>query len=151
MPVVNVQSPLYRNPAVAGGSVDSLMKRGNLIAAQETVANLSTDNTGSRYQLCSVMADALPDISTAFQVASWGYADIRIGTFANPAALVSVLRSAGAVVTPFAFGDARHGQRWWQVLGLTENPGGEIDLFVHAIANPTAAGTMRFRVASWIN
>lgn len=107
-----------------------------------TLTNAADDLSGSTYRIGSLPSCAVLDARTAFQVQNWGFAAIRIGTAANPAALVSVLKSAGNVVSPIVQFDARHGLPLWSVLGLAEDPGGMIDLYAHAIANATAAGSM---------
>lgn len=150
MPIVTKSSDLFRDPP-ATQTVDSIVKQGRLIAAQGNVANAAGELTGSRYKLATVPAFGIPDLRTQFQVQLWGFADIRIGTFGDNDALVSVARSAGNVVTPFAFGAASHALRWWQVLGLPDYPGGTIDLYAHAIATATGAGTMRFTIATWVD
>jgi len=48
---------------------------------------------------------------------------------------------------PIAQGDANHGLRLWEVLGLAASPGGNIALYAHAEANATGAGSMPFRIA----
>lgn len=151
MPVVNLKSTLFRNGQVPGGSIDSVLKAARTSIAIGSMANAADDSTLSKYLLCEVPADGLPDLGTRFDVENWGFAAIRIGTFDDVDALVSVLKSAGPTVTPFAFGDANHGLRWWQVLGLATNPGGMIGLYAHAIANATGAGAMPFRVETLVN
>ena len=143
MPVVTVFSDIA-SPTVAS---DPAKARGRPIKAVGTVANLSTDSQNSKYKLGDFPSESILQPGTFFKVDTWGYADIRIGTFTDVAALVSVLRSAGAIVTPIANGDARHGQPLWQALGLASDPGGMIGLWAHgSVAGPTGAGSMRFAV-----
>lgn len=49
-------------------------------------------------------------------------------------------------VAPIANGDANHGKRLWEVLGLASDPGGMIALWKHAAANATGAGSMPFAI-----
>lgn len=137
MPVVTKESDLF------AADQDPAKARGRPIVTTFTVANAADDTNGSKFLLANVPSCAILDSRTAFQVQSWGYAAIRIGTEDDVDALVAVLRSAGNVVNPVAFADARHGLPLWQALGLADDPGGDIGLWAHAIADPTAAGTMR--------
>lgn len=148
MPVVNVVSNLFPDHRLDQAIPDPAVARGRSICATFEVANLSTDSNLSTYKLCDIPADAILDSRTQFKVDTWGYADIRIGTLASVGALVSVLRSAGANVSPVAFGaTAFHGKPIWQALGLAAMPAnGIVTLYAHAIAAPTVAGTMRGEV-----
>lgn len=144
MPVVTVFSDIA-NPAVAS---DPAKARGRPIKAVGTVVNASNDSQNSKYKLGDFPSEAILEPDTFFKVDTWGYADIRIGTFTDPAALVSVLRSAGAIHIPVTNGDARHGQPLWQALGLAADPGGLIGLWAHgSVAAPTGAGSMKFKVS----
>lgn len=145
--VVNVQSSLFKSPAdPLGPEPLPELARGRPIIAQGTVANGVGQLTGSRYQIADLPSDCILLPATFFKVDTWGFADIRIGTFSDPVALVNQLRSAAAIVSPIAQGDARHGQPLWQALGLAANPGGNIGLFYHAVATATGAGTSRFAI-----
>lgn len=126
---------------------DTQFMRGRLIIATGTVINASTDNAGSKYKLCPVPADAILDERTALQVQNWGFATVNIGTKSDPTAILSVARSAANVQNPVAFGDANHGKRLWERLGLAASPGGDIMLYVTGPADATAAGTLKFSIA----
>lgn len=145
--VVNVRSDLFKSAADPLGPEPLPERaRGRPIAATGNIANGAGELTGSRYHLTNIPSTAILLPATFFKVDTWGFADIRIGTFSDPAALLSVLRSAAAIQQPIANGDARHGQPLWQALGLASDPGGEIGLFYHAIATATGAGTSRFAI-----
>lgn len=147
MPVVNLKSDLVSNRETNFPGPDPEQARGRPIVAAGTVANAATDSLGSTYHLIDLPADAILDALTCFKVDTWGYADIRIGTRTDPAALVSVLKSAGATVTPITRLGVQHGKRLWQVLGLAAAPKNNlVSLYVHGIANATAAGTMNFEI-----
>lgn len=149
MAVVKSKSNLFIALAGAAAFIppDPARARGRPICTTFTVENLATDNTLSMYHLCDIPADAIIDSRTAFQVQNWGFADIRIGTKSDVVALASVLKSAGNVVSPVAFGDAKHGLPAWQALGLAAAPSnGVISLYAHAIANATGAGSMKGEV-----
>ncbi len=141
MPVVTVNSDI----AAPSPNSDPGKARGRPVKSVGNVANASTDSQNSKYKLADLPSEAILQPGTFFKVDLWGYADIRIGTFSDPVALVNQLRSAGAIVTPIANGDARHGQPLWQALGLAADPGGVIGIYAHGnVAAPTGAGTMRF-------
>jgi hypothetical protein len=109
------------------------------------MANLSTDTLGSKYLLMSLPSECILLPATQFKVDTWGYLDIRIGTFTDPAALVSQLRSAGATITPLVQFDAKWNKPLWQQLGLAADPNGEIGIYAHgSVAGAATAGTMNF-------
>lgn len=138
MPIVKKKSDWH------GDKVDPVRQRGRMIVAAGVVANAADDSNGSSFHLADLPSDCIPDVSTAFQVNAWGYADIRLGTRSDVDALASVLRSAGSVVSPVGQFEQRP---LWQMLGLASDPGGTIGIYAHAINNPTGAGTMPFRIA----
>jgi hypothetical protein len=145
--VVNVKSNLFKSAAdPLGPEPKPELARGRPICAMGLIANGAGELTGSKYHLANLPSEAILLPSTFFKVDTWGFADIRIGTFSDPVALVNQLRSAAAIVSPIANGDARHGQPLWQALGLAADPGGEIGLFYHAVATATGAGTSRFAI-----
>ena len=147
MAVVSTTSDLYSNDFDFNAITPNPERsRGKNTCATFTATNTATDSALSKYKLCSLPSDCILDSRTAFLVSGWGFADIRIGTFSDPAALVSVLKSAGATVVPVAFGDQKHGLPLWQALGMAANPTGEIDLYAHAIAAATGAGSMKGEV-----
>jgi hypothetical protein len=146
MPVVNVTSTLYKQPSdPLGAEPKPELARGRPIVATGSIANLATDSLLSKYLLAELPSDAILDTRTFFKVDTWGYTDIRIGTFTDVAALVSQLRTAAAIVSPLTQGDARHGQPLWQALGLAADPGGNIGIYAHGSGTITA-GSMRFEI-----
>lgn len=147
MPIVNKKSDLFADRSLDEVVPDPARARGRPICATLTVANAADDSNTSSYHLCDIPADAILDSRTAFQVQNWGFAAIRIGTKTDVDALVSVLKSAGNVVNPITFGDAKHGLPAWEALGLSAPPeSGIIGLYAHAIANATGAGSMKGEV-----
>lgn len=148
MAVVKSKSDLYPERPLDSDAPDPSKARGRLIVATFTVANASTDNNLSMYKLATVPADALWDETTSFKVDGWGFAAIRIGTKTDVDALVSVLKSAGAYVNPVLVGDGKHGLPIWQALGMEAPPeSGLIDIYAHAIADATGAGTLKGKIA----
>lgn len=141
MAIVNLKSPN------AGNNVDPAKAAGVMIVAADTVTNGATDSSGSKYLIGMFPSECILDSKTFFNVANWGYAAIRIGTLTDPAALVSVLKSAGNNISPIVQGDARHAKPLWQQLGLSADPGEKIGLYVHGIADAVAAGTMLTEIA----
>lgn len=149
MPVVNVKSSLYKPDSdPTGPEVKPELARGRPIKAVGSVANAASDSQNSKYLIGEFPSDCILEVDTFFKVDTWGYADIRIGTFTDPVALVNQLRSAAAVVLPIANGDARHGQPLWQALGMAADPGGVIGLYFHGnVAAPTGVGSSKFKVS----
>lgn len=147
MPIVNTKSNLIADYMAGQPAAEPELARGRPIVATGTVANAATDLSGSKYHLADLPADCLLDPRTAFDVENWGYAAIRIGTEDDVDALSAVLKSAGNTVSPVAFGDANHGKRLWEILGLAEAPAnGVIAIYAHGIANATGAGSMPFAI-----
>lgn len=148
MAVVNAKSDLIHDYLDdTSNAPDPVMARGRVIKSTGTVTNASDDSNLSTFHLFDVPSDALPDTSTFFDVENWGFAQVVIGTLTDTDALVDQTRATENVVTPFAQGDANHGKRWWEVLGLASDPGGMISIYAHAEANATGAGTMLFQNA----
>lgn len=148
MPVVLNKSTLFKPDSdPLGPEVKPELARGRPIVATGSIVNASNDSQNSKYLLAELPSGCILGSHTYFKVDTWGYADIRIGTFTDPAALSSVLRSAGAIHSPVAQGDARHGQPLWQALGLAADPGGVIQLYLHGnVAAPTGAGSSKFEI-----
>lgn len=146
MPITNNHSDLV--PRALGGAAhpDPHAVAGTVRVATGTVANAADDLSGSTFRLVDLPSGCYLHPDTFFDVENWGFAAIRIGTKDDVDALVSQLKSAENVVTPVAAGDANHGVPLWQVLGLSEDPGGYIPLYAHAIADATGAGSMPFQV-----
>lgn len=136
MPVVNGKSDLF------AGDVDPARARGRPITVQFTVTNAADDSSGSTYLLCRLPSYAILTASTTFKADTWGFATTSIGTLTDVDALFQALKNAAhAPIT--RNGTGQHGVPLWQLLGLASDPGGEIALYAHAIANATGAGSMR--------
>lgn len=140
MPIVEVKSDLF------GNDVDPAKARGRLIVTALTVINAATDSSGSTYLLGKFPSEAILDARTAFQVQNWGFAQVNIGTIDDIDALGTVAKASGNVYSPIAFGDARHGLPLWEALGLSASPGPEIELYAHASAAATGAGSMKAEI-----
>lgn len=125
---------------------DPVQARGRLVIATGTVANAAADSNLSKYHLVDLPSNCILHFDTFFDVAADGFAQIVIGTETDTDALVDVAKSAGALHNPIAKGDANHGKRLWEVLGLAKDPGGNIGLWKHAEADAAAAGSMPFQI-----
>lgn len=146
MPVVNKTSNLFVNPHDGDTAIDPMLSAGRIKVATGTVTNAATDSNESSYKIAELPADCILHEDTKFDVENDGFAAIRIGTKTDVDALVSVAKTDAAIQSPIAFGDANHGKRLWEVLGLAANPGGFIALYKHAIADAAGAGSMPFRI-----
>ncbi len=145
--VVSVKSSLYKSASdPLGAEPKPELNRGRPIVSTGSVANGVGELTGSKYLIAELPSNVILLPATFFKVDTWGFADIRIGTFTDPVALVNQTRITAAIVQPIANGDARHGQPLWQALGLAADPGGVIGLYYHAIATATGAGSSRFAI-----
>ena len=147
MAVVTSKSNLFRSPHDGEQPIDPLLTKGRVIVAIGAVANLASDETNSTYRLCELPSDCILHEGTFFDVENWGFAQVVIGTKTDNDALVDQTKATEAIVRPIAQGDANHGKRLWETLGMSEDPGGVIALFAHAEANATADGAMPFRVS----
>lgn len=119
---------------------------GRLVVATGTVTNLSTDSNLSMYHLVTLPGRAVVHADTVFDVENWGFAQVVIGTRTDTDALLDVARAAATSQAPFAVGDANHGKFYWEALGLAAQPA-QIEIWAHAEANATGAGSMPFRIA----
>jgi len=148
MPVVNLNSDIYRDELAGGQVIDAARAKARLYTITGTVSNGAADSQGSTYKLCELPSNCLVDESTAFDVQNDGYAQIEIGTLTDATALVNVAKAAGNTVSPKVFGDANHGKALWEILGLAADPGGFITLYKHgAAAGAAGAGSMPFRIS----
>ncbi|MEX0306029.1 MAG: hypothetical protein AB3N12_01470 [Ruegeria sp.] len=125
---------------------DPVQARGRLIVSTGTVENAADDSNASMYHLVDLPSDCILQPGTFFDVENDGFAQIVIGTKTDTDALIDQLQSVGNMITPIANGDANHGMRLWQVLGMAEDPGGMISLYKHAEADATGAGSMPFAI-----
>lgn len=146
MPIEHKLSTALHEPQAGTPIPDPLIKAGRLIVATASVDVAATDLNGSTYKLLMLPADCILHSLTRFDVTTLGLAEVRIGTFETPGALVSQAQAAENVITPIAAGND---ERLWETLGLAENPGGHIGLYMHAIADATGAGVLKFQI-HWI-
>lgn len=147
MAIVKGQSDLISDPSKMYSGADPEITRGRPIVSAGRVTNAATDSAGSKYHLVDLPADALLDALTTFKVDGWGFATVSIGTEIDIDALVTVAKSAGALVTPVTRLGAWHQKRIWEVVGLAKPPANNIvSLWAHGPANATAAGSMVFEI-----
>ena len=148
MPVVNVKSTLFKPDSdPLGAEPKPELARGRPIVATGSVANAADDSQNSKYLVAELPSDCILDTRTFLKVDTWGYADIRFGTFTDPAALISQTRATEAIATPVDVADAKHGMPLWQACGMAADPGGVIGLYLHGnVAGPTGAGTCKFEI-----
>lgn len=143
MAVVHNKSDLFPDKIAEIPTPDPARARGRPIITQFTATNAADDSSGSSYLLAQLPSDCILLPTTWFKVDETGFAAIRVGTKSDVDALVAVLKSAGTYVEPIARGDAKHGMPLWEALGMEADPGGFIDIYQHAIAGATGAGTTK--------
>lgn len=148
MPVrLNKPSDLITDPRFDQAPPDPARARGRNLVLTGTFANLADDDSGSSFVLGSIPADAILGSATTFVVTNCGYAQIRIGTRANPVALVNQTKITGNVVTPIVIGDSRHGLPASTQLGLAAVPANNmIDIMFTAGANAVGAGSVAYEI-----
>lgn len=147
MAVVNITSELYRSPIALGAVPDPVQVKGVHRAALGSVACGATDSTGSTYKLCAIPSHAILTPDTYFDVTDWGFAQVVVGSLTATDQLVDQTQATEDIVTPIAQGGADFGKRLWELLGLSEDPGGMIDLYLHAEAGAAGAGSANFYVS----
>lgn len=147
MPIYDEQSDLYRDYLAEEDPREAVKAKGRIYHATGSMSHAADALNTSKVLLAELPAECILHEDTFFDVENLGFAAVRIGTADDVDALVSQLQSAENVATPIAQGDANHGLRLWQVLGLSENPGGVIGIYQHAVADATGAGSMPFRLS----
>lgn len=147
MAVVTVNSDLIldRHDDTATAA-DPVQARGRYVSAMGTVANGASDSSGSMYHLADIPSDAILHEDTLVDVTNWGFAQVVVGTKTDTDALIDQTQATENLIDPIVFGTG-HGNRLWETLGLSEDPGGVIGIWAHAEATATGAGTMLFRFA----
>lgn len=148
MAVVTVKSTVFKQDSdPLGAEPKPELARGRPIVVTGSIANASTDSQNSKYLIAELPSDCILDTRTFLKVDTWGYADIRFGTFSDVAALISQTKATEAIATPVDVGDAKHGMPLWQACGLASDPGGNIGLYLHgSVAGPTGAGSCKFEI-----
>lgn len=148
MPVVNLKSTVFKQDSdPLGAEPKPELARGRPIVVTGSIANGATDSQNSKYLLAELPSDCILDTRTFIQASTWGYADIRLGTFSDPAALISQTRATETIATPVDVADAKHGMPLWQACGLAADPGGVIGIYLHgSVAAPTGAGSSKFEI-----
>lgn len=146
MAVVMGKSSLIGDYLAQVDNPDPELARGRPIFAVGVLTNAADDSNTSMYELARIPSHAILTELTKFDVENWGFAQTVIGTKTDTDALLDVATNAATTQAPIVFGDANHGKRLWEVLGLAEDPKTEISLWVHAEADATAAGNMPFQI-----
>lgn len=132
--------------------VDPIRNRGLLRAAVGTVANLATDSNGSVYRLVTVPSRAILRPESKIDLQNWGYAAATVGlarergaTLTANGLLASVTISGlSAESTPIALFGTKWAEPLWEQAGLSEDPGGNLDIIIATAANATGAGSATF-------
>jgi hypothetical protein len=145
MPVVKKLSSLIGDYQAGTETPDPELARGRAFMATGIVTNAADDSSLSTYHLADLPSNCILGTRTLFDVENLGFATVNIGTLTDIDALITIAKSSGNTVTPVVFGDAKHGKRLWEVLGLAADPGGVIGIYQHASGNATGAGSMPFQ------
>ena len=126
---------------------DPVEARGRLVLMTGTVTNAADDSNGSMYHLVDLPSRCILHHDTFFDVENDGFAQIVIGTKTDTDALVDQTKVTETIAQPITMGDANHGKRLWEGLGLAADPGGMIGIWKHAEAAAAGAGAMPFQIA----
>lgn len=146
-PIYDEKSDLFRDYLADEDPREAPLTKARYYAATGNITIAADALTDSRWLLAELPAECILHEETFFDVENLALAAVRIGTADDVEALVSQTQATENTVTPIEVGDANHGKRLWEVLGLAENPGGHIPLYLHAIAGSTGAGSMPFRLS----
>lgn len=148
MPVVTKYSIAVVDPAVLARPA-SINSRARLNVAQAQVAVANGDSATSRLFLARVPSSArILSQSTLYHEAITGTTSLHIGltdgTTTVAAALASALNvaTAGTKVLNAAVSTANLNRRVWELLGLTADPGRQIDIFATINVDAAAAGQL---------
>ncbi|MEO1024028.1 MAG: hypothetical protein AAFX07_00560 [Pseudomonadota bacterium] len=144
-PIEDEKSDLYRDHLDSEEPREAVLMKARNYAATGTVVHAADALATSLYLLAELPSLCMLHEDTFVDVEELGAAQVRIGTIDDDDALISQSQATENVITPIAQGDANHGLRLWQVLGLAEDPGGNIGLYMHLIADATGAGSVKFR------
>lgn len=111
-----------------------------------TVSCEATDETGSMYLLCTVPASAIMLPESAIKTTAWGFAQAVIGVEGDTDALLDVTKATGGATgnNPITIFGANWNVPIWQQLGMTEDPGNSVDIYVFTEADATIAGQIDF-------
>lgn len=135
------------------GLVDPIRSRALLRAAIGTVANLSTDSSGSLYRLARIPSRAILRPESQLDLNNWGYAAATLGLAAERGGLltanglattITIASLSGALTTPIAKFGAKWGKPVWEQAGLSADPGGLVDVVIATAANAAGAGVATF-------
>ena len=153
MPIVTTFSSAYAKATggVAAVPVEDKFHSGRQRAAGLTVSNAASDSNGSKYFLIRLPSNVILLPQTTFDIQDWGYAKCQVGVDGALTGLVDIddVPALSAVSRPIVFADAKWNKPFWQQMGLSADPLGELDLYINTEANATGAGTADYGIY-WI-
>lgn len=148
----------YANPT-ASQAVKGVFASAHLKAILSTIQVANGDNINSIYNIGFIPTNAVIDpASLVYASGIAGLTSMSVGFAASPlpatrdtwAALPNALvnaqdwHTAASFSLAQALAVANYGQQVWQLLGLTEDPGGVVGVFATVLAAPGAAGQLQF-------
>lgn len=127
-------------------------QHGNLIRQAGTIDHAADDSNGSRYAVASIPSHAILDPASTIDLQSWGYAAATVGTADDDDALLAsvTISGLGAASTFLAFNDAKWNKPFYEQLGMTDDPGGDIVIYIHTAADATGTGDAAFEFHYWV-
>jgi hypothetical protein len=158
MGVVTTNGQGFANP-VATQAVKAIFASAHQKAIISTIPVNNGDSVGSQYNIGNVPTSAVLDpASLAYASGIAGLTNVSVGFgasplpanrdtwVAQPAALVNAQdwHTAASFSLVQAVSEANYGKQVWQLLGLTEDPGGNVPVFATVGNATTAAGTLQF-------
>lgn len=148
MAVVELYGSAAVDPAANPTEPIGAPKNARVRALQSTVEVGATDSTGSTYHMGKVPSNGRPlqNGSRLYgdAITATGGADLDFGDANDPNGLVAGadLATALAASALSAVDIDKVGKAFWEILGYTEDPGGELDLYLTLTDNANAAGTL---------
>lgn len=111
----------------------------------DSLETVSGDSSDMRYLMVRLPADAvISSLSTLHHDAISGLTNVSFGDDNDPDGLMSAssLAAAGSKSLLSAVNIASLGKRLWELLGYSEDPGGELELSLYLNSTVSVAGTV---------
>lgn len=158
MGVVTTYGQGYRN-SVAAQAPLAVFAQGHLKTIVSTIAVGAADSATSKYYIGKIPSSAIIDPSSlAYGGGVTGLTSVSVGFDASaaPAGFVTWAASPALLVSAqdwhlaasFSLMQnvsvANYGKRAWELLGLSADPGGTIDVFATNVSGAGGAGTLQF-------
>lgn len=152
MAVVTVKSPAVFGALLSAttgqrAAPDYTTARGVVHRTAGRVDNASADSNGSKYVLATLPSACVLLVEDSIvDLQNWGYAAATIGDPSDTDSLLASVTISGEsdVRALGAHADSNWNKPLWEALGMSEDPGGLIELAIHTAAGATGDGYATF-------